>query len=379
MRKLLLFTFTFAALASSAQSLRLKSIISSDELESNTFEYNEDGKVASRFHVEDWYDGFVFKDVFTYNELGQLVEDNTWQELADFTDLKNVCRLKYTYDEQGRLKTRDNYNVFNMTTFEFEHSACIVYDYDDMGRKLRDTYYWANDLKTPFMYLDYTYDADDRLARVEETQYDMYYQDYLTLGATTYEYNSKGQLTKETYVSLDGVQEYPVSCEVYSYIGNDVVRHESQTGDGIANSRFEFDYDMTVPVSDVLYPESHEYKIESSHNFAHKRLRDKVWIADMDDVLQYSHDMNYTYEENTANAIQNVNADNATKFVYNVENGKIHLNGETMVRVMDMSGKTVLSTTSNSDIDLSSLPTGSYVVSTRTMGKAANFTKILVK
>lgn len=382
MKKILLFSFAIAtALSTYAQKERLLSINANDGEESDSFFYNEQGLLDYRYHEESWVDGFTFKDCCTYNDKGQLVTLKTYQDVyGDPNNMVLVCKLEYAYNDNGQLITRDNYNTFDL--INLEHSARITYEYNEEGKKVKETTYWASNLSKEFMHIDYEYDLMGRLSKAVEYQRDLYYNTFPCIGYQAYSYNNKGLLANSCYYAVDEYEnEYLNSVTQYSYVGNDLVMTELKASNGDIHSRLEFEYDMTVPATDVYLPKTHEFEIESSFNIAHKRLLEKVWMMnDYANTLEYTHDRVYNYEDNPC-GIQSIVANDSNHLIYDANARSLHLNGNTTVevRVVDMQGQQVLKTTACGQVDLSNLPTGSYVVSTRALGQPLNSTKLFVK
>lgn len=382
MKKFLLFSFAFAAVLSvSAQKERLVQINASDGEEVDTFHYLPDGNLDYRFHEETWVDGFTFKDCCTYNDKGQLVTLETYQDVYGEPDnMVKVCKLEYTYNENGQLATRDNYNTFDL--INLEHSARITYEYNDEGQKVKETTYWASNLSKEFMHIDYEYDLTGRLTKAVEYQRDLYYNTFPCIGYLAYTYNNKGLLASSAYYAVDEYEnEYVNSVTEYSYIGSDLVMTEQKSGSGEVHSRLEFEYDLTVPASDVCLPKTHEFQIESSFNIAHKRLLEKVWMMnDYANTLEYTHDRIYTYEDNPE-GIQSLLLNEPGRMTYNADARSLHVDGHGSVdvRIVNMQGQQVLATTVGGNIDLSHLPSGNYIVTARCMGQGVNCTKLHIR
>ena len=159
MKKNLLLVAALVAVASSSNAddaNTLSAITTDTGYESYEFTYDENNLVTKEdFFVKLSSGDEVGYNEFTYNEKNQLIQDDTWQYKSESGEFKRVCYVQYTYDEQGRVATRVNYNNFGD---EFILGGLLEYTYDDAGNLLKVTSYWDLDKTMLFQIDEYTYE-----------------------------------------------------------------------------------------------------------------------------------------------------------------------------------------------------------------------------
>lgn len=174
-----LYVLIIAALASTmvcrAYEHKLVSMKSSVTPEYYTYMYDElNGRIDSTLHYEEM-DGMVF-DVtykYVYDENWREIQEKGYQKFTGDDEYTYTMQIHYTYDAQGRLATRTNYNI-NAEHTDFVMGGIYEYIYDDEGRLVgRDCYF-----------------DKERAEKFEEG---------------IYEYDEKGRLWKESYYAMASV------------------------------------------------------------------------------------------------------------------------------------------------------------------------------
>ena len=159
MKKNLLLVAALVAVASSSnaeEANTLSAITTDTQYESYEFTYNENNLVTREdFFLKLSGGDEVGYDEYSYNEKNQLIRADTYQYKEDSGDFKKVCYVEYTYDEQGRLATRVNYNNFGG---EFTLGGLLDYTYDDAGNLLKVSTYWDLNKTMLFSEEEYTYE-----------------------------------------------------------------------------------------------------------------------------------------------------------------------------------------------------------------------------
>lgn len=383
MKKTLLFLCgTCLVAAASAQSQKLVSIVADDEMESASFTYNEQNLLTKYLHIEEYVDGISYFDTLTYNELGQIVEDATHQNM-DFSpnqaDWRLVTKCTYTYNEQGLVATRDNFNSFGG---QLEQSAHIWYDYDEQGRIVKENQAWAYNPTEPFMIIEYIYDEAGRLVQKLESSSD-WYGNFSESGMLENTYNEQNQLVSSKYYYLGFGDPWLAEDNEYSYdeCGN-VIKAETLSESGHVNSRYVYTYDTSVEASDVLLPESHEYQVHHNFGINNRRATEEVWVTnDWDEDLFLAYTLCYEYAPNQGVSLVRV-SESARMFfdadakVLNIMSG----NGAAAVRVMNQNGQTMmLAHVQDGHADLSGLSAGIYLLSVKCPGMSAQHQKIVIR
>lgn len=380
MKKFLLCACAFAAvLSANAQFERLRSIEASDALENEVFYYNENGTLDYRYREELWVDGFIYQERLVYNEKNQIVRDETWQDLEYIGEYVFVNYCEYSYDDQGRMKTRDNYNSWDNVNMDW--CARIVFEYDEQGRLAKEVTYWPNSLDDPFMEMVYEYDSAGNMYLATERQKEFFSGEWMDLGYLTYKYDAKGRMTSNDYYIIENGEEKHNSTEIVTYMGEDITRIQSLDGNGNVHERYDFYYDKDVDGDYIYMPTTPEWKMDAPTSLAHKRTKESIYLMNNNtDQLAYSHDLDFVYEPNDAAGISKlVNNDFALRYSAAGKTVSFGNRSNTDVRVTDMSGATVLHTNTNGHVDLSTLPQGNYIVSAKQMLSPMKSLKINVK
>ena len=394
MKKTLLL-FSLLPVLANAQTVdeKLVGIQSSDDLEFYQFEYTDFFKIQTQSY-KDIYNGMLCMDFHTYNEKNQLVSILTRQDLDhsyDPDNLTDACRVDYQYDEQGNLVIRDNFNR-DFSTGELTQSARIVYTYDEDGGCTTEEQFWMFDLEKPFLRLVKTYDEQGRLQKVEELQQDWYDKDtYYFSGRQTFTYDEEGRLVHSEYGSATGeidetTGEYLtelINGENLNYnAAGDVESHEVLTKSGSVSTREVYTYDENVNAENVAYPVTPEFPVAQQQHSLHKVLSEEHWVTDMNSGdLVYTHTMNFSYEP-TESAVKALKYDSLLGVNYNPATSELVFNGNVegaAVRLVSISGQTLLTDCVKGNISTADFTPGAYIVILTKAGQSPVSYKFLVK
>lgn len=375
-KSLLLSCLALVATTSLAQSQRLVSIVPDDEHEYDVFSYDEQNRYQRHDH-EDVY-GYLYYDTLTYNALGQIEEDATYQDLDYSGNYVLVTKCKYGYDEQGNLAWRDNYNSFGSA--ELTQSAHIYWTYDEQGRKLSENQCWADDPENPFMVIEYAYNEAGQLVKATESMVDFWDPSaFEEVGMTEYTYDEKGRLASDAYSYINWGEKELSSTEYYTYDDdNNLIESKLQYPSGSIDNRHEFDYDTTVPASEVIYPQSNEFKVAYNFGLASKRLAERVFKTNQDNgELELAYINNYAYGEAVV-GLQAIGG--ASQAIYfDAEAKVLNVGGDCMVRVFGINGQVAWSGSVRGAADLKSLAPGVYVAGVKAAGQQAGYAKFVVR
>lgn len=367
-----------ASVSVSAQSCRLKSVTSSDDLIHLTYSYDDNGRF-SRVH-RDALDDITYYDTLYYNAKDQIDSDLTYQYFNDDDAYRLVSKCCYGYDDNGNVVWRDNYNLLGGT--ELQQSAHIVYTYDDANHMIKQAQYWAFDLNNPFTVIEYTYNEGGQLTVASERYADFATPTLLKEGCRVeYDYDQKGQMVRSYNYSIENGEASLTTSNEYDYdeLGN-VVEHRVVLGSSVT-AKNVYRYDVSVPASEVLYPVSHEYNIGLTFGLNSKLVEEDVYADDNnDDVVQavYVYTNTYSYETCGTSGIQQV----TTPAVWVDANAKVLrlVNGGSCdVRVYGQGGTLVLSLRAKGSADLSTLPAGIYFAKVKDASGVAYYQKFLIR
>lgn len=388
MKKILFLAFCCAiALTASAQRFQKHTHVREDAKTLNfrpaekmlgTEDYNyrmssyttDDNYITCRFYydsqrrLEAMYEELTYEyeliDSIRYNEENQLTRLDGYQLIDD--EWKHVYYIEYTYNDQGLISTRSNYNnmegVFELGgVYEYFYNAdgqiqrteltmmdmvyqLIDYVYQD-GRLLTETYSYTDPFSQSIVFepaerLHYTYDAQNRPAIVYDSVYD--------IGSWLYY----------------GKQEY-----VYDQAGN-CIEYHGYNMDNDESERSVFTYDDRT-VEETLLPYTPEMNRPKTFNNVNIYTREAYWTLDVNLVLQYVGDYIYTYvgiddvslaevEQSPLCITPNPTSNNIT--LSGLGEG-IH-----QMEISDISGRIVMTAkvSNNKQIDLSALQKGCYLV-----------------
>ena len=276
---------------------------------------------------------------------------------------KHVYYLEYTYNNQGLLASRSNYNNFDGV---FELGGTYEYFYNSNGQITRaeltmsDVLYQAVDYEYyngfltseiwsysdffsssdelfPSERIDYTYNNQGNVSLIEYSSYDGVGWDLY--GETTYTYNEEGNCT-----------------EVHSYDAN---QNETE------RSIFTFDNRL---LEETLMPWTPELTRPQTYNNKNIYRIEEYWALDVNFTLQYVCDYEYNYVDvNAEVGLEDVEANpltlspNPTKDVIILSGLK---EGVHQMEIIDMAGRVMMkgSITNNATINLSDLQKGCYLV-----------------
>lgn len=368
---------TLLSASASAQSYRLCTIASDDDVEMEKFSYDDKGRF-NRLHHEDLQ--IIYYDTLVYNDKNQIETDYAYQDR--YADGNYVLKSKccYGYDEAGNVAWRDNYNTYG--SGELTQSARITYEYSANQHLLCERQYWADDLQNPFAIIDYVYNDAWQL-----TSTCVRYADFFDPSAfeesskTDYTYDEKGNLVKISYYNVDGGQYAFSNAEEYDYdeLGN-VVEYRNRS-DHAVNTKNVYHYDTTVDGAQVLYPASHERNIGLTFGLNNMLTTQDVYVNADDDESDepvYAYTRHFTYEPCGTSKVASL----ASRMDYVDARAKvIHLDGDTpcAVSVYGKDGKLALSLDACGTADLSTLPAGVYIARVKHLGGAASHHKFIIR
>lgn len=322
-----------------------------DDYEFHTFDYNSDYKVTAVF--DSIAQRMSYYDSITYNELGQLVRIDGWQWM-DECYWKKVNYIEYTYNEQGLLASRTNYNsvsdwgVGGIYEYSYNSEGQIVLSELTMGGRI---------------FGDVEYEYENGKLKSETYLYDMFGYGMEPSEKYEYSYDSITGFVKEictTYYEngnwyYDSKQNF-----YYDANGNCIEYRVYDNGYRIVEKSL-FEYDDRL-IANAVIPYSPEIERPKTFNNTNLYTTEHWYTVDDDHVLQYVCDYIYFYKDYAG--IEEHNAI-ATNVYPNPANDFITVENEGAVEISDMQGrivKTANTSSQSEQISVSDLPSGNYLI-----------------
>lgn len=385
MKKTLLVCLSLAySIAGFAQNVEKEYLLSeyrsSDNLEYEKYTYNSNMLLkATDILLLD--ESVRVRDSITYDASNKVVKLDGYQLLNN--TWTHVYYMDYTYDQDGKLLTRSNYNSFGGTTFSLGGIYKYFYENDQLSNW--EMYMGGTDLVEIG---NLTYNADGKI--IEE-----FVQDTWTTGSMQdswkidYLYNNDGTLITSRPSFWNGASWDSPGAEWFYYDDNkNCIKWEHKSGDRVTN-RNEYEYNTDYTVEQLVLPVSPEDKSKTRNLVEMVNMPTlQRWFTENDQgVLIYICDYIYDYEYigTMGMANQSLNSNNmylfpnpATEtFTVSNENNII-----SEIDVLDSMGKVVLKESNlnskDANLNVSNLQSGVYYVRSKT-SKGINTQKLVVQ
>lgn len=351
----------------------LNAITCDSQYESYEFAYNENNLVTREDFFVKLSDGDeVGYNEFIYNDKNQLVRNDTYQYKSELGEFVLVCYVEYTYNEQGKVATRVNYNRNPYGGDEMMLGGLLDYTYDDAGNLLKVTSYWDLDKTILFQIDEYTY--ENGLNTLMTTTMKGFSGSDVTAKIEK-KYDDQNRLIERYNYEKDANSSDLILRTVMKYTHTDegITVKSTQSSKGAEVGREEYFY-YKAPASSVIYPMEYEY---ADRKFMFESCKNA-----MDYYAVYAQDMNsgkltlfdlyrLEYVENPDKPQDGVNS--VSMDGVNFSNMSLVRSGEEAVirgiergetvRVYDMAGNLIDSTVANTGVyNASNLDKGTYVV-----------------
>lgn len=374
----------YPSMEKSPYQYRLDSYFADDDYEIHNYFYDAQGRCIAIENI-DGYEGFNGSthsfDSLRYDANNNMIRLDCYQYMSTEEGWRHVNYCLYTYDEQHRLATRTNYNIFNgepnlggVYTFEYDDQGRLAlrwlqfmgmrydemhYTYDDQGR-LQQTLFKLCEYPSPELYdyerCDYTYGSNGLLASIEAYNLS---SDNMTRELFTY--NADGDMTDYLKTTASGTE---LEKRIYSF--------------------------GSLPMSDTYIPRNFEQEepLSYSNHHAYDRMQ---WYTQNDNmVLTYVCDFIYEYDQvnghsgYTGDPASIDQASAATLSLYpNPATDRLTIEGQqgdNMLYLYSLDGRLChMQRLSGADatVDLSALARGTYLV--RVNGTTPRTATIVVK
>jgi hypothetical protein len=315
-------------------------------------------------------------DSIRYNEQNQMVRLDGYQLMGN--TWVNVYYLEYTYNNQGLIASRANYNNFGG---EFELGGLYEYFYNPQGQLI------STDLTMGDMLLQMVeYEYANGLLTTETWSYaDDPFASNSTFTANEridYSYN-EGKLSLITYNVFDGFAWSVYGTRTYTYDenGNCTEIHAYDANEN-ETERSIFTFDNRL-LEETLMPWTPEMTRPETYTNKNIYRLEEYWALDANFTLQYVCDYEYNYVDIDAVGLADVKESplnitpNPTKDVIILSGLK---EGVHQMEIIDMAGRVMMqgSITNNATINLSDLQKGCYLVKV-TNNNSLYSSKVIVK
>lgn len=371
---ILLIAAIMTVTAMSAYEYKLVSIKSKYTPEYFKYIYDElNGRLDSAEHYSE-LDGWVYDCTtkYVYDADGNEILEKGYQKFMGDDFYTYSTQIHYTYDEQGRLTSRTNYNLgFDHADFELGGVYEYVYEGD---RLVQRNSYWDEERTDKFEEINYTYDEQGRL--LEEAAYSAFFGgDFTYSNGTQYIYDSQNRVTEKIQLSADFYtgEKTQVGGEVFTYDEAGNLVEWMTYGDSKDNpsGREVYTHDMSIATAETLFPVENEWDGTAYLNSKNALLGSVIYSADWyTGELGVYDELEMEYSPVTGTGISSlyVKPGETMQVVYDSE--KARLTGVPAgepVRVYSPSGLMMRSNAYNPQegLDISNLPSGTYIISAK--------------
>lgn len=373
-RKTLNFRPAEKMLTSGDYNYKMSSYNSDDNYINCYYSYDASHRLVSVYEIVPAE--YELIDSVRYNEYNQMVRIDGYQLLGN--TWKHVYYLEYTYNNQGLLASRSNYNNFDGV---FEIGGTYEYFYNSNGQIISSELTMAD-----MLYQVVEYEYENNLLATETWSYSNPFSQsdvFEPAERIEYTYNNDGNLTLITYNTFDGYAWSVYGTRTYTYneAGNCTEVH-AYDADENETERSLFTYDNRL-LEETLMPWTPE--ITRPETFTNKNIYtlEEYWALDANFVLQYVCDYEYNYVDIDAVGLADVEqlpltiAPNPTESLITLSRLK---EGVHQMEVIDMAGRVVMTQEikNNAIINLSSLQKGCYLVKV-TNNDSLYSSKVIVK
>ena len=353
---------------------KLVSVKSKYATEYYNYIYDEqNGRLDSAAHYSE-SDGYVYDCTtkYEYDADGNEILEKGYQKFDGDDFYTYSTQIHYTYDEQGRLASRTNYNL-DFDRVNFSLGGVYEYVYED-GRLVKRNSYWDLERTNKFEEMVYTYDEQGRLA--EEAAYSAFFTDEMTFSSgIKYVYDDQDRVIEKITLMGDFYtgEPMPAGGEAFTYdeAGNLVkwVKY-SDTQDDVTQSE-TYTHDTSIATAETLFPVGNEWDGTAYLNSKNAVVSDTIYTSDwftgelgLYDVLEME------YSPIVATGVGRIRAAAGEPVqVASYDGGTVRLTGvadNETVRVYSPAGLMMQSKGYNPQdgLDISGLPAGAYIIST---------------
>lgn len=325
---------------------------SDDNYEFHTFAYNDDQKVIAIFDTVS--NQLAYYDSITYNNLGQLIRIDGWQWMEQDSFWKKVNYIEYTYNEQGLLASRTNYN----SVTDWSVGGIYEYRYNEQGQIIISELTMADRI-----FGNQIYEYENGKLKSITYNFDLFGSGMEPSEIQEYSYNSTNGFVDEINTSyyedgdwlFDNKQKY-----FYDENGNCTEYRVTDNRNNVVEKSL-FEYDSRL-LADAIIPYSPEMERPKTFNNTNLYTIEHWFTVDDDHVLQYVCDYQYKYQDITG--IDNNEEASSTTIFPNPASEFITIENGGAIEIFDMQGRIVKTANASihEQISVSDLPSGNYII-----------------
>ncbi len=383
MRKIYLAIISLAvAIPASSHTHKLVGWSATDGLEQKVYNYDDQNRLIHTDHADVDEPEYRNAVVVTYDKEGREIRSDLYQDYfmkgtGKYSDYIHVAYVEYTYDKDGRLYERRNYNNNEAIQGgeDFQLGGIMEWVYDENGLNTMVNTYFDPAKTALFLQLRNTYDVDGKLIKGEQYM-DNFAGGMDIMSGTEYTYDEQGRLVKKQYTSADyyygGVIESGYDLFSYTPTGS-LACIDKRNSSGSTQERKDFLYeDAPIKGEDVVLPYEND---EAEDNEIYSLMTEMPYAYDLyaininNDELTKVATMEYNLEALEQDAIEGIKSNLNNGFAVILAPGGIKLQGVKegdRVRVYTINGQLVNSVNYNGVLSTTGLNAGSYIIVTPT-------------
>lgn len=360
----LIMTLTIG-LIQAQKKYQLNSMVAESGGETMLYFYNDQQKVDSTWS-ESIADKLTLSQKFIYNNKGQLVRIKGYQILDGDDFFTNTIRIDYTYDEQGRIASRVNYNR-DPYGYEYLRGGTYEYIYGEDGFLKTRNGYWDEARKKKFERAEYSFNTDGSIKSENMFQINSAGETYIS--GADYKYSKDGKLVLKMLKALNRNINEPYYCGgeqfTYNEAGDVIEWVKYSTSPSDPSQKGVFTY-TDLHTTDIVFPINPESTNEVALNSVHGIAQDSVYTMDMQTGILMLYDVfNYSYASAKGSEITNPFTAKELLWAY-IANDKVFINGVKdgeIIRIYDASGNLLKQNNYRPEgIDMAAMPSGIYCV-----------------
>jgi len=336
------------------------------------------------------------KTVTSYQTDGFKTEEYSWDETAQTWNLESKSEIEMKDNQLFK----GTFYAKSETTGEVIKSMIMEYSYNANGtikQILTKAFDTESGLMVDFMKSEMTYDNNGNEVLSVDSMYDSESETWMEWSKTKSIYNSNNVLTSDEYYTLNWLTFQLAISEKHEYsytngqLTQELVWEDVDMNGEISQSyKFEFTYDNSINVEDVILPDSwlehNDFNdTQSEFIFSFGALSNVKWYQfDYDtEALKQYREATYHYSNASGEvAVNNVNISNL-KVGPNPFNNLITVslseNEEALISVYNFAGQQIFKTSANSikTINTSDWKPGIYMIQSTVGNDRKEITKLV--
>lgn len=265
-----------------SQKIYLREVAS--PYENISYTYLSNGKIDQSLN----FDGeSLVKETYLYDEKNQCIRIDCYQQKED-ESWSHSYYVEYTYDEHGNRASRVNYNS-DLNTGEMIKNGIMTYNYDERNLLIKELtdLVMENDKKVPFSQRNFSYNEKGQLLFIDMLSNDNIFEDqpeWIKDNREGFAYDEKGNLSVDSTMMYDSWKEEYVNGVKKEYLydlhGNLIRHNYYTTTPWTLRSYDEYEYDLSKPANDYVFPEELESGWPYFKGINHERTKELEYTQD---------------------------------------------------------------------------------------------------